>query len=73
MEHPDIVSNDSDGSGSSDEFPSQYPLRANSAFVEAFDAQVQTPATTITSSPPTAHSPLFIFMVQSPSNAPAWG
>ncbi|KAJ5717010.1 hypothetical protein N7488_002656 [Penicillium malachiteum] len=57
MEHPDIVSNDSDGSGSSDEFPSQYPLRANSAFVEAFDAQVQTPATTITSSPPTAHFP----------------
>ncbi|KAJ6013799.1 hypothetical protein N7540_008390 [Penicillium herquei] len=57
MEHPDIVSNDSDGSGSSDEFPSQYPLRANSSFVEAFDGQVQTPATTITSSPPTAHSP----------------
>ena len=56
MEHPDIVSNDSDGSGSSDEFP-QYPLRANSSFVEGFDAQVQTPATTITSSPPSAHSP----------------
>lgn len=51
MEHPDIVSHDSDGSGSSDEFPSQYPVR-NSSFGETFDGQVQTPATTITSSPP---------------------
>ncbi|KAJ5753160.1 hypothetical protein N7520_010077 [Penicillium odoratum] len=57
MEHPDIASQDSDGSGSSDEFPSQYPLRENSSFVEVFDPQVQTPATTIGSSPPSAHSP----------------
>ncbi|KAJ5091726.1 hypothetical protein NUU61_006596 [Penicillium alfredii] len=54
MEHPDITSHDSDGSGSSDEYPPQYPLRTNS-YGETFDGQVQTPATTITSSPP-SHS-----------------
>ncbi|KAJ5883715.1 Serine/threonine-protein kinase SSK22 [Penicillium subrubescens] len=60
MEHPDIVSHDSDGSGSSDDFPPQYPLRANSSFGEPFidGAQVQTPATTITSSPPSHSSSL---------------
>ncbi|KAJ5677161.1 uncharacterized protein N7477_002794 [Penicillium maclennaniae] len=52
MEHPDIASHDSDGSGSSDEFPGQYPIRTNSSFGEGFDGAVQTPATTITSSPP---------------------
>lgn len=55
MEHPDIASHDSDGPGSSDEFPSQYPVRANSSFG---DGQVQTPATTITSSPPSHSSGL---------------
>ncbi|KAJ5682254.1 Serine/threonine-protein kinase SSK22 [Penicillium macrosclerotiorum] len=59
MEHPDIVSHDSDGSGSSDEFPPQYPLRANSSFGETFvEEQIQTPATTITSSPPSHSSSL---------------
>lgn len=55
MEHPDIASHDSDGSGSSDEFPPQYPIRTNASFGEAFDAQSQTPATTVPSSPP-SHS-----------------
>lgn len=58
MEHPDIASHDSDGSGSSDEFPPQYPLRANSSYGDAFDGQIQTPATTITSSPPSNASSL---------------
>ncbi|KAJ5180653.1 hypothetical protein N7492_003863 [Penicillium capsulatum] len=58
MERPGIASHDSDGSGSSDEFPPQYPVRANSSFGEAFDGQVQTPATTITSSPPSHPSGL---------------
>ncbi|KAJ5917406.1 hypothetical protein N7466_010960 [Penicillium verhagenii] len=70
MEHPDIASQDSDGSGSSDEFPSQYPLRANSSFVEAFDPQIQTPATTITSSPPSAHSPNLTSWSTTPSTRP---
>ncbi|KAJ5553573.1 Mitogen-activated protein (MAP) kinase kinase kinase SSK22 [Penicillium frequentans] len=70
MEHPDIASQDSDGSGSSDEFPSQYPLRANSAFVEAFDPLVQTPATTITSSPPSAHSPSLTSWSSTPTTRP---
>jgi hypothetical protein len=52
MQHPGIPSPDSDGSGSSDEFP-QYPVRANSSFGETVDDQIQTPASTITSSPPT--------------------
>lgn len=57
MEHPDIVSHDSDGSGS-DDFPPQYPLRTGSSFEVPFidGAQVQTPATTIASSPP-SHTP----------------
>lgn len=58
MEHPEIVNHDSDGSGSSDDFPPQFPLRTNSSFGEAFDGQVQTPATTITSSPPSHPSSL---------------
>lgn len=58
MERPEIPSHDSDGSGSSDEFPLQYTLRPNSSFGEAFDGQVQTPATTITSSPPSHSSSL---------------
>lgn len=52
MQHQEIPSPDSDGSGSSDEFP-QYPVRANAPFGETVDNQVQTPASTITSSPPT--------------------
>lgn len=52
MQHQEIPSPDSDGSGSSDEFP-QYPVRANAPFGETVDDQVQTPASTITSSPPT--------------------
>jgi mitogen-activated protein kinase kinase kinase len=51
MQHPEIPSPDSDGSGSSDEFP-QYPVRNNSSFGETVDEQIQTPASTITSSPP---------------------
>ncbi|KAJ5082663.1 hypothetical protein N7532_011706 [Penicillium argentinense] len=58
MEHPDIANHDSDGSGSSDEYPPQYPLMANASFGESFDPQVQTPATTITSSPPSHTSSL---------------
>lgn len=58
MEHPDIASHDSDGSGSSDEFPPQFPMRANSSYGEAFDGQAHTPATTITSSPPSHSSSL---------------
>ncbi|KAJ5135203.1 Mitogen-activated protein (MAP) kinase kinase kinase SSK22 [Penicillium bovifimosum] len=54
MQHPELPSPDSDGSGSSDEFP-QYPVRTNSGF-ETGDAHAQTPATTVTSSPP-SHSP----------------
>ncbi|KAJ5247204.1 hypothetical protein N7468_002187 [Penicillium chermesinum] len=56
MEHPDIVSHDSDGSGSSDEFP-QYPLIENQAFGDTFGGQIPTPATTITSSPPQSSLP----------------
>ncbi|KAJ5771001.1 uncharacterized protein N7511_003052 [Penicillium nucicola] len=56
MEHPDIPSPDSDGSGSSDEYPPQYP-RVNSSFGEIPEGAIQTPATTISSSPP-SHSPL---------------
>lgn len=52
MQHPEIPSPDSDGSGSSDEFP-QYPVRTTSSFGETVDDQIQTPASTITSSPPT--------------------
>lgn len=52
MQHQEIPSPDSDGSGSSDEFP-QYPVRANAPFGETVDDQVQTPASTIASSPPT--------------------
>lgn len=52
MQHQGIPSPDSDGSGSSDEFP-QYPVRANAPFGETVDDQVQTPASTIASSPPT--------------------
>ncbi|GKZ82479.1 suppressor of Sensor Kinase (SLN1) [Aspergillus niger] len=53
MEHPDLNNHDSDGSGSSDELLQQpYAVRANSSFPENFDTQVQTPATTISSSPP---------------------
>ncbi|KAJ5211155.1 Mitogen-activated protein (MAP) kinase kinase kinase SSK22 [Penicillium cf. griseofulvum] len=51
MQHPELPSPDSDGSGSSDEFP-QYPVRTTSSFGEAVDEQIQTPASTITSSPP---------------------
>ncbi|OQE24657.1 hypothetical protein PENSTE_c007G07133 [Penicillium steckii] len=58
MEHPDISNHDSDGSGSSDEFPPQYPMMANASFGETFEPQVQTPATTITSSPPSHPSSL---------------
>ncbi|KAJ5391527.1 hypothetical protein N7509_007017 [Penicillium cosmopolitanum] len=58
MEHPDIAHHDSDGSGSSDEYPPQYPLMTNTSFGEPFDPQVQTPATTITSSPPSHPSSL---------------
>jgi mitogen-activated protein kinase kinase kinase len=54
MQHvTEIPSPDSDGSGSSDEYP-QYPVRTNSSFGETPEGQ--TPATTITSSPP-SHSP----------------
>ncbi|KAJ5832674.1 hypothetical protein N7474_000985 [Penicillium riverlandense] len=55
MEHPDM-NHDSDGSGSSDEFPPQYPLRASSNY-EGFDVPVQTPST-LTSSPPSHSSSL---------------
>ncbi|PYH99380.1 MAP kinase [Aspergillus ellipticus CBS 707.79] len=55
MEHPDMNNHDSDGSGSSDELLQQpYAVRSNSNFPENFDGQVQTPATTISSSPPPA-------------------
>ncbi|KAJ5902153.1 hypothetical protein N7495_002681 [Penicillium taxi] len=57
MELPDIVSNDSDGSGSSDEFPPQYPLRNGHSSFEPFE-KGQTPATTINSSPPSHPSSL---------------
>ncbi|RMZ45092.1 hypothetical protein AFCA_010583 [Aspergillus flavus] len=59
MEHPDMNNNDSDGSGSSDELLQQSYARSNSNFTDAFDGQVQTPATTISSSPP-------------PSGLPSW-
>ncbi|KAG0154937.1 hypothetical protein PDIDSM_510 [Penicillium digitatum] len=52
MQHPEIPSPDSDGSGSSDEFP-QYPMRTTSSFGETVGDQIPTPASTITSSPPT--------------------
>ncbi|GAT29405.1 MAP kinase kinase kinase SskB [Aspergillus luchuensis] len=53
MEHPDLNNHDSDGSGSSDELLQQpYAVRTSSSFPENFDSQVQTPATTISSSPP---------------------
>lgn len=53
MEHPDITNNDSDGSGSSDDFMDQpYTLRAaSSSFGDNFDNQLSTPAT-VSSSPP---------------------
>lgn len=51
MQHTGIPSPDSDGSGSSDEFP-QYPVRANASFGETVDDQIQTPTSTIASSPP---------------------
>lgn len=56
MDHPDLANNDSDGSGSSDEYlPQPYPGRNNMSFDETFDGQIQTPATTVTSSPPPSH------------------
>ncbi|KAI2791255.1 Serine/threonine-protein kinase SSK22 [Penicillium oxalicum] len=72
MEIPDIVSHDSDGSGSSDEFPSQYPLRGNSTFGETFidGSQVQTPATTITSSPPSLATSLGGSWCSTPTSRP---
>lgn len=65
MEHHDIVSHDSDGSGSSDEFPAEYTLRETPAFGDAYEGQVQTPATTITSSPPPSS------LISWPNNPPS--
>lgn len=59
MTIPEMTSHDYyDGSGSSDEFSAQYPPRVISSFGEPFDAQAQTPATTVTSSPPSHSSAL---------------
>lgn len=66
MELPesDMNNHDSDGSGSSDELLQQpYAALSNSGYAENFDPQMQnTPATTITSSPPPSH----------PSSLPSW-
>ncbi|KAF7589618.1 Suppressor of Sensor Kinase (SLN1) [Aspergillus hancockii] len=56
MEHPDMNNNDSDGSGSSDELLQQAYGRSNSNFTDNFDNAVQTPATTVTSSPPQSYA-----------------
>ncbi|KKK24051.1 hypothetical protein P175DRAFT_0491044 [Aspergillus ochraceoroseus IBT 24754] len=56
MEHPDMNTPDSDSSGSSDELLQQpYAVRSGSSFPENFDPQIQTPASTIASSPPPSH------------------
>lgn len=51
MDNPEIVQNDSDGSGSSDEIlERRYPVRSNSDYAEHFENQIQTATT-----PPPAH------------------
>ena len=54
MDNPEIVQNDSDGSGSSDDIlERRYPVRSNSDYAEHFENQIQTATTP--SSPPPAH------------------
>lgn len=54
MDNPEIVQNDSDGSGSSDDILERhYPVRSNSDYAEHFENQIQTATTP--SSPPPAH------------------
>ncbi|KAL2006122.1 hypothetical protein VTN00DRAFT_9776 [Thermoascus crustaceus] len=57
MEHRDIISHDSDGSGSSDDYLHQpYAVRAGSSYGDDLDGQIQQTPANVASSPPPGHS-----------------